>query len=511
MTKEIYMVPILIFKYFFIGLKVVFVDSVKKFFAYINGEVDEIKYDTNQEMSENLINYRKVKNLKKKKEKKYTYSARTLKKLEEEKKLFLEDLQKSGATRLSKPVIYYFKVRDKDGKITTGTINGLSKLDVNAFLLNEEYDVYNIKTSKWINFAYQESSFIGASKMDSKELMFFLTQLSTYIKAGLTLTNSMQILSKQMSKNKAKARVFQAISFELSLGENFSTALERQGTLFPALLINMMKAAEASGNLTETLDDLVDYYTDVEATKKQMKSAIMYPVVILSFSVIVITFVLMYVIPEFTAIYASNDQEITGLTAVVLGASDFIKANIVNMVVVLILVIATIMFLYKRVKAARTLIQVILMKTYVIKDVIIYNEMTIFSKTFASLLRNNVYITDSVEILSKITNNEVYKSILFQTVDNIVRGEKISDAFENHWAVPDVAYYMIVTGESTGELANMMQKISDYYQQMHKSTVTNLKTLIEPILISFLAIIVGLIIISVIVPMYGSMENITGH
>ena len=150
------------------------------------------------------------------------------------------------------------------------------------------------------------------------------------------------------------------------------------------------------------------------------------------------------------------------------------------------------------------------MKLPVIKDIIIYNELTIFSKTFASLLRNNVFITDSMDILSKITNNEVYKSILYKTIQNIVRGDKISDAFKDHWAIPDVAYYMIVTGESTGELAEMMQKVSDYYQGLHKNMINSLKAFIEPIMIAFLAVIVGGIIIAVIIPMfnlYATIQN----
>ena len=110
-------------------------------------------------------------------------------------------------------------------------------------------------------------------------------------------------------------------------------------------------------------------------------------------------------------------------------------------------------------------------------------------------------------ILSKITNNEIYKAIMFKTIDNIVMGEKISDAFKDHWAVPDVAYYMIVTGESTGQLADMMQKVSDYYQVMHKNTVNALKSLIEPIMIVFLAIMVGGILLAVIVPMFNAYNQ----
>ena len=115
-----------------------------------------------------------------------------------------------------------------------------------------------------------------------------------------------------------------------------------------------------------------------------------------------------------------------------------------------------------------------------------------------------------MDILSKITNNEIYKSILYKTIQNIVKGDKISDAFKDHWAIPDVAYYMIVTGESTGELAEMMQKVSDYYQGLHKNMINSLKAFIEPIMIAFLAVVVGGIIIAVIIPMfnlYGTIQN----
>ena len=167
--------------------------------------------------------------------------------------------------------------------------------------------------------------------------------------------------------------------------------------------------------------------------------------------------------------------------------------------------------MYKYVKAFRGSMQVFLMHVPIIKNVIIYNELTIFTKTFASLLRNNVFITDSVSILSKITNNEVYKSILYQTINNIVNGDKISDAFKDHWAIPDVAYFMIVTGESTGELAEMMQKVSDYYQEAHRNLINSLKSFIEPVMICVLAVVVGVILVAVIVPMFQLYDELLSN
>ena len=133
-----------------------------------------------------------------------------------------------------------------------------------------------------------------------------------------------------------------------------------------------------------------------------------------------------------------------------------------------------------------------------------------FSKTFASLLSHNVYITDSMDILNRVTNNEIYKMMILDTVANLARGDKISAAFKDQWAFPVPAYEMIVTGEKTGQLAEMMGKVSTYYQSLHKNTVTRIKALVEPILIIFLTFSVGAILLAVVIPMfnmYGQVQN----
>lgn len=493
-----------IFSYAFIGIKACTYDLFVYIYNALSWRLDKAYRRTKEVLGPDALHETEKK---KKKEKVYKYSERTLAKLETEYQELVRDLQTTGATRSKEVNVYYFKVRDKSGKIITGTMNGLSKLDINAFLVNEGYKVYSIKTSPMINFLFKESSF-GSSKMATKELIFWLTQLSTYLKAGITLNDAVKILSKQMSSKKSKARAFQSMSYELTLGASFSSALEKQGNMFPPLLINMIKAAEASGTLIETLEDMADYYTEVDETKKQMKSAMTYPLIISVFAFAVVAFILVFIIPKFVEIYEKNNIELNGITAFIINLSHFLQNNIFTILLIIIIAVVVLIVAYKNVKAFRRSMQTMMMKIPVVKDIIIYNELAIFTKTFASLLRNNVFITESIDILSKITNNEIYKSILYRTINNIVKGEKISEAFKDHWAVPDVAYFMIVTGESTGELDNMMQKVSEYYQGLHRNVVNNLKAFIEPILISFLAIVVGGIIIAVIVPMFGMYEQV---
>lgn len=409
--------------------------------------------------------------------------------------------------RSEKPVTYKYTAIDSSGKKVTGVFYAYSKMEVYTYLTNEGNTVLTIETSKYIELFYGPSEF-NNYRFRNKDLIFWLTQLSTYLKAGITLTDSMRILGKQMSKSPRKKRVFDSIIYNLTLGESFSSALEKQRNSFPALLISMVKAAEATGELEETLDDLASYYTELDNTRKAMINAMSYPAIISVFSVAVVVFIMLYVIPQFEGVYASTEATLNGYTLWVINLSKFFDKNFVYLLSGFILIIVVIIILYKKVKSFRKSLQIFAMKLPIFGKIIIYKEMNVFAKTFASLLKNNVFITDSMNLLSEITKNEVYKEIMFKTINNIAKGEKISESFKNQWAVPEVAYFMIVTGESTGELAAMMDKVAQYYQTEHKTIINNMKNFIEPTMIIFLAVVVGGIVLAVILPMFSLYNQI---
>lgn len=409
--------------------------------------------------------------------------------------------------RSEKPVTYKYTAIDSSGKKVTGVFYAYSKMEVYTYLTNEGNTVLTIETSKYIELFYGPSEF-NNYRFRNKDLIFWLTQLSTYLKAGITLTDSMRILGKQISKSPRKKRVFDSIIYNLTLGESFSSALEKQRNSFPALLISMVKAAEATGELEETLDDLASYYTELDNTRKAMINAMSYPAIISVFSVAVVVFIMLYVIPQFEGVYASTEATLNGYTLWVINLSKFFDKNFVYLLSGFILIIVVIIIFYKKVKSFRKSLQIFAMKLPIFGKIIIYKEMNVFTKTFASLLKNNVFITDSMNLLSEITKNEVYKEIMFKTINNIAKGEKISESFKNQWAVPEVAYFMIVTGESTGELAAMMDKVAQYYQTEHKTIINNMKNFIEPTMIIFLAVVVGGIVLAVILPMFSLYNQI---
>ncbi len=418
-------------------------------------------------------------------------------------------IDKNGidAKRSEEKHAYEYLARNKDGKLVRGYFMALSRLDTHSYLLDEGYEVYEIKTNKWIDFLHGESIFHKA-RMRNKDLIFWLAQLSTYIKSGVTLTESVKILAVQ-NKNRRYKRAFDSMIYELTMGESFSEALRKQGNLFPPLLINMIKAAEKMGDIESTLDEMSDYYDEIEKNRKAIIGALTYPTIILVFAIGIIFFILSYIIPQFVDVYKGLGIKLNPYTQMIINISSFLSTNWRYLLLGFIAVVLILYLVYKNVKGFRTAVQYVLMHIPVIGKIIIYNEMTIFSKTFASLNKNNVLLTESIDILSKITNNEIYKLIMFDTISNLLRGDKMSESFKNNWAIPDLAYHMIATGESTGELSTMLDKVADYYQLQQKSLTDQLKTFIEPIMIIFLAVIVGGIVLSIIIPLFEVYKSIS--
>ncbi len=408
-----------------------------------------------------------------------------------------EEQEQAQKERRAKLQSFRYVVRGSNGNIVKGIFDAENADAVRIFLTNEGYEIISInKRPKWdvdVNF--------GGGKIKKGDLSFSLTQLATYIKAGIPLVDSMRILARQTSKPQLR-RIYDRVVYELVVGCNFSTALERQGDAFPKLLINMIKTSEMTGDLAGTLDEMAEYYTQTEKSRKQMLSALIYPAVIFTVAVGAVIFIVMFVVPQFVDMFASNNAKLPGITLFVIGMSEFFANYWWALALGIITVLIVYRWLFKNVRAFRKAMQTFYMKLPVIGNVIIYNEVANLTRTFASLLSHSVFITDSMEILSQISSNEIYKDIINRTLIGLSKGAKISESFKGEWAFPVVAYEMLVTGESTGQLAVMMEKVADHYQGLHENAVTTIKSLIEPIIICFLAVAVGFIIMSIILPMF---------
>ena len=354
---------------------------------------------------------------------------------------------------------FNYIVKNEFGETIKGSFEGPSLEAVKVFLEGEYEDVLSIKPrEKWdidINIG-------GKFKADT--LAFFLTQLATYLRAGITLVDGIRIMVKQTTKPYEK-KVYSKIVYSLVGGDTFSKALSLQNKVFPEFLISMVKTSELTGDLPSVLDEMAEYYTKIDKNKRSLRAALSYPLIIFMVAIGAVVFLLTEVVPKFQDMFSSVNGKLPGITIFVLQMSSLIQKYGIFILGGLILFISMFIWFYKNNRVFKKKVQTVFMKFPVFGELIICNEVSNLTRTFATLLNHGVFITDSMEILSAITTNEVYKSIIYRTLIGLSKGAKISDTFKGEWAFPIVAYEMLATGEATGQLPEMMTNFifSNYY------------------------------------------------
>ncbi len=424
------------------------------------------------------------------------------------KQVLLMELTNEVEVRGKDKVLFQYEALNSEERLVKGQFKAFSKVDVHSFLLEEGFDVYDIKASSDNAFMKIQQNITDNYKIKYKDLVFILTQLETFLRSGIALVESIRILSKQ-TKDPRQKTIMMSLIYDISNGYSLSQAMEEQMNAFPRLLVSMIKTAEVTGDLNESLLDMVNYYDSINKTRKQMISALSYPMMVFVFTILVVIFMLVKVVPEFVDMFAQLDTEIPPITEIVVNSSNFMVQFWWVVILVIIAIILTIRQLFKKSKAFRYNMQKTLMHLPVIGNVIIFKETTTFTKTFASLLNHNIMISDSLNILQHVTQNEIFKELIYEGIQNLSRGEDISTAFKNKKLFPNTAYEMLVTGEKTGEPGKMMSRVAEYYQEQHRLSVNQIKIFVEPAIIILLAGIVGLILLAVVLPMldvYNSVQ-----
>ena len=409
-----------------------------------------------------------------------------------------ERLKKASETIELDKISFKYKYKLPNGKIKSNTFDAYNIEQAKNYLSNEGYDIVSIEPVKKNSL---NMDITLTSPIKTSEMAFALTQIATYLRAGISLIDAYRILAKQARKPSVK-KIYDMIVYDLLTGESLSDALSKQPKVFPKLLINMIKSAELTGDLPPILEDMANYYTAIDKTKKELRSAMTYPTIVFIMAIGVIIFVLEYVVPQYVDMFSSWSSDLPAITVMTINFSNFVRNNLIEILLIIIIILLLYIYTFRNVRSFKKTMQFIYLHIPVVKDIIMYSEVSMFAKTFASLLNHGVFITDSMDVLMKVSDNEIYKTIIAKTVKNLNRGGRISEAFKNSPYIPVVAYEMIVTGESTGKLGTMMEKVADYYESLYQNATRSVKSLVEPILIVFLTFTVGIIIISIIVPMF---------
>ena len=337
-------------------------------------------------------------------------------------------------------------------------------------------------------------------KVPQRAIAIFTRQLATMIDAGLPLVQSLDILASQQ-ENKLFKKILREIREDVEGGSTFAGALKKHPGTFDDLYTNLVVAGEEGGILDNILTRLSNYIEKAEALKKKVKSAMIYPGIIVSVAILVVIILMLFVIPVFETMFKSAGQSLPLPTLIVLTISKLIKKYIVVMLPAAILFVYLFRKFYKT-ETGTILIDRLILKVPVFGMLLKKVAVARFARTLGTLVSSGVPILDGLQIVSKTAGNRTVETAILNARASIREGETIAEPLGRSGIFPAMVIQMISVGESTGALDSMLTKIADFYDDEVDVAVSNLTSLLEPFLMVFLGVVIGGVVIAMYLPIF---------
>jgi type IV pilus assembly protein PilC len=393
--------------------------------------------------------------------------------------------------------------RTKQGGIQKGEIAAGNKDEVIGLLRKQNILVTSVNQKSG---GFKIPGFGGGS-VSGKDIVIFTRQFSTMIDAGLPLVQCLEILSTQC-ENKLLQKTLVTVRQDVEGGATYADSLRKHPKVFDDLYANMVAAGEAGGILDTILNRLSKHMEKSMKLQKQIKSAMVYPGVIVSIAVLVITVLMVWVIPTFAKMFTDFGGELPIPTVIVIAASNFMQHYIILIVGVVVACFMGFKKFYKT-PVGRKLVDTYLLKLPVIGDLIRKASVANFTRTLGTLITSGVPILDGLAIVAKTAGNKVVEEALLSVKQSISEGKTIAEPLKKTNVFPAMVVQMIGVGEQTGALDAMLEKIADFYDDEVDAAVTALTSLMEPALMVFLGISIGFIVIAMYLPIF-KMASIVG-
>lgn len=405
---------------------------------------------------------------------------------------------------------FEYKAVNKQGNAVNGTLDANSKRAASDKLVRQGYRPLMIKAHKKGGFDPNNIKIPGmGQKVKLKDMVMFTRQLATMINAGVPLVRAMNTLQQQ-TKNEYFKEILEQVAKDVEGGISFGDALEKHPKVFSSVYVNMVKAGEVGGILDEILKKLAAQQEKDAAIKHKLKSAMSYPTVLIVIMVIAFFGMTMFVLPSIGNIISDlsgGEAELPIYTKMMLGTSEFMRAN----GVLIIIALGVGIFLFRRwIKTPKGKIAFhrALLKIPILKDVIIKVAVARFSRIFASLMASGVPVTESINITANAIGNKVIEAELKAASKEVVNGRQLSEPLAKSDLFPPIVSQMLAIGEETGQTDTILIKVADFYEEEVDTVVDSLASIIEPLMIVLIGGMVGLIAASVMGPISSLTQSI---
>lgn len=399
--------------------------------------------------------------------------------------------------------LFKYKIRRKDGQENEGEMESSSRLELARSLRAEGNLILSVKEIKKGEGKGNILNHVTAAlnRVGLKDKIIFAGNLSAMISAGLTLSRSLSVMQRQ-TKNPKLKEIINNISKSVRKGKSFEESLKDYSKIFPPIFIAMVHVGEESGNLPGSLKIVSEQMEKTYSLHKKIKSAMIYPSIVVIVIAIIGTLMMIYMVPTLSATFKELGAELPVQTRFIIGISDFLVNNI-SIVLIGFVVLALSFYKFFSTKIGKKVFAFMLLRLPITKTITIKSNSALTMRTLSSLITSGIGLVRGLEITADVLQNYYYSTVILSAQKNVQNGETLTSIFNKHKNLfPPFVSEMIQVGEETGKLGEMLLKGAEFYEEEVDSITKNLSTIIEPLLMVFIGAAVGFFAIAMIQPMY---------
>lgn len=388
---------------------------------------------------------------------------------------------------------YRYKAKAEDGKVVLGKIEAA---DEQAFYRElEKRRLYCISYKEVGMENYRDIR----KKLNLKELNIFCRELGVMISAGVPMVDALNTMYRRSANKKLKS-CYMALMEQLEKGSSMKEAMEGLGNTFPEILIAMVGVGEQSGDLDKVVSDMAEFYAKEHATKSKIQTMMIYPTILIVVTIAVIIGVFTFVLPKFFALF--GDGNLPGITRVFMAFSNFLVNDWHLLLLILLFVIIGVV-LIGQTEAGRYYMDKFKCSIPVISKLLEKSVIARFSNTMGILINSGISVLEAIKICSATLGNTYTQARLMRIREEVEKGVAFSDSMEREKLFDDLVWSMMATGEETGQIGEMYQKLYAYYEQESAIATQKLMAIMEPAVLLIIGVIIGLVMMSVLLPIYG--------
>jgi type IV pilus assembly protein PilC len=392
---------------------------------------------------------------------------------------------------------YAWEGRLPQGGFRKGELEGPNEMAVRAYLRQQQIiptKIVKKATEIKITLPFMKG------KVKKKSLAIFTRQLATMIDAGLPLVQSLEILSQQ-EEDETFQEIILTIKNEVEGGATLAAALQKHPKVFDDMYVNLVVAAEEAGTLDVILSRLATHIEKMEELKKKIRSALVYPAMIVTVAIGVTIILMVFVVPVFEKLFAGIGSTLPLPTRVVIAVSDIFK-NYLPIVIAIVVALVIILQRYYKTENGKRRIDDLMLKLPIFGELLRKVAIARFARTLGTLVSSGVPILESLNIVAGAAGNKIVEEAILRGRISISEGQTISEPLSQSGVFPVMVTQMIAVGETTGSLELMLNKVADFYESEVDTAVATLSSMLEPILMIFLGVIVGGLVISMYLPIF---------